>query len=345
MPDREHPRMAERAAGRWLLLIHQIPPKPEYFRVKVWRRLQRLGAVAIKNSVYVLPRTEQATEDLQWVLREIVEGGGYGTICEAKFVDGLTDAQVEALFREAREPDFAAIAEEAKELAASLDARRPAAADVGALSAGLARLKRRYGDVAAITFFETPGQQAAAAALADAERRLLAARAPAATRRTQVGLDAQAVRGRTWVTRTGIFVDRIASAWLIRRFIDPEARFKFVPPQGYRPKPGELRFDMFEAEFTHEGNRCTFEVLLERFHLDDPALGVLAEIVHDIDLKDEKFGREETAGIERVLAGIAQAHADDAARLERGAAVFDDLYGLLRQERVPGETLEIEERS
>jgi hypothetical protein len=300
--------------------------------------------VAIKNSVYVLPCTEQATEDFQWVLREIVEGGGDGTICEATFVDGLTDAQIEALFHKAREPDFAAITSEAKELATSLDEQRPAA-DVGALSTSLARLKRRYSDVAAITFFETPGQRAAAAAIGSAERRLRAARAPAATPHTEAGLATKTTRGRTWVTRTGIFVDRIASAWLIRRFIDPDARFKFVPPQGYRPEPGELRFDMFEAEYTHEGNRCTFEVLLERFHLDDPALGVLAEIVHDIDLKDDKFGREEAAGIERVLAGIAQAHADDAARLERGAAVFDDLYGLLRQERVRGETLEIEERS
>src|ERR671939_2087879 len=186
MPNRENPRMAERAAGRCLLLIHQLPPKPDYFRVKVGRRLQRLGAVAIKNSVYVLPSTEQAAEDLQWVLREIVEGGGDGTICEATFVDGLTDAQVEALFREAREPDFAAIAEEARELATALDERRPAAADVGALSAGLARLKRRYSDVAAITFFEPPGQQVAAAALAGAERRLLAARTPEATPRTEV---------------------------------------------------------------------------------------------------------------------------------------------------------------
>src|SRR5918912_4553297 len=112
MPNRENPRMAERSTGRWLLLIHQIPPKPDYFRVKIWRRLQRLGAVAIKNSVYVLPSTDQATEDLQWVLREIVEGGGDGTICEAKFVDGLTDAQVADLFREAREPDSAATSEE-----------------------------------------------------------------------------------------------------------------------------------------------------------------------------------------------------------------------------------------
>jgi hypothetical protein len=120
----------------------------------------------------------------------------------------------------------------------------------------------------------------------------------------------------------------MASAWLIRRFIDPEARFKFVAGKGYRPEPGELRFDMFEAEYTHEGDRCTFETLLRRFRLDDPALGEIAEIVHDIDLRDGKFEREDARGIERVLAGIAAAHPDDPSRLERGSQLFDDLYAL-----------------
>ncbi len=143
-------------------------------------------------------------------------------------------------------------------------------------------------------------------------------------------LDRDAYRGRTWVTRTGIKVDRMASAWLIRRFIDPQARFKFVPAKGYEPGRRELRFDMFEAEFTHEGELCTFEVLVERFGLADPALREIAEIVHDIDLKDAKYGREEAAGIGRLVAGIAARHAADEERLERGAAVFEDLYALHR---------------
>jgi len=134
-------------------------------------------------------------------------------------------------------------------------------------------------------------------------------------------------RGRTWVTRKGVYVDRIASAWLIRRFIDPEARFRFVETQQHRPAPGEQRFDMFEAEFTHDGDRCTFESLLARFGLTDPALGAIGEIVHDIDCKDGKFGRSETAGVERVIAGIVRRCASDSARVERGATVLDDLYG------------------
>jgi hypothetical protein len=135
-------------------------------------------------------------------------------------------------------------------------------------------------------------------------------------------------RGRTWVTRSGIKVDRMASAWLIRKFIDPQARFKFVPAKGYVPQKNEVRFDMFEAEFTHDGDLCTFEVLVERFGLADPALRPIAEIVHDVDVKDAKYGREEAPGIGQVVAGIAAAHPDDEARLERGSALFEDMYAL-----------------
>ena len=134
------------------------------------------------------------------------------------------------------------------------------------------------------------------------------------------------IDSKIWVTREHVQIDRIASAWLIRRFVDPAARFKFVPGRSYAPRTGEVRFDMFEGEYTHEGDRCTFEVLLQRAGLDDPALAAIGEIIHDIDLKDGKYGREETAGIRTVMSGIATAHREDEQRLARGAAVLDDLY-------------------
>jgi hypothetical protein len=132
-------------------------------------------------------------------------------------------------------------------------------------------------------------------------------------------------RGRVWVTRRGIQVDRMASAWLIRRFIDPQARFKFVPARGYRPEPGELRFDMYQAEYTHEGELCTFQVLLGRFGLGDPALAAMGEVIRDIDCKDSKHGRAETAGVAALVDAIAGSESDDAARISRSAAVFDGL--------------------
>src|SRR6185437_5946695 len=145
--------------------------------------------------------------------------------------------------------------------------------------------------------------------------------------------DLASLKGRVWVTRKGVFVDRIASAWLIRRFIDPDARFKFVPAKGYTPSPNEVRFDMYEGEFTHEGEHCTFEVLAARADLNDPALVAIGEIVHDIDLKDAKFARVEASGIASVIESIAAANKDDERRLERGAAVLDDLYELFRRKR------------
>jgi hypothetical protein len=293
---------------KWLLLIHQIPPKPDYFRVKVRRRLQRIGAVALKNSVYVLPPIPQATEDFRWLLREIVAEGGEATLCEAEFIEGIGRAGLEGLFRAERDRDYA-----------ELTVTAQGETDLG-------RVRRRLEEIVDIDYFSAPGRRATEQALATIEARLHPPSGRAGGRMRR----AEAMTGRTWVTRRDVFVDRIASAWLIRRFIDPKARFKFVGSKTYQPKSGEVRFDMFEAEYTHEGDRCTFETLLERAALKDRALTALAEIVHDIDCKDEKFGREEAAGVAALVRGIARANPDDGARLERGAAAFDELYASLQ---------------
>ena len=189
----------------------------------------------------------------------------------------------------------------------------------------LTKLKRRLAEVVTIDFFGAEGREAADGLISAIEARMNR-KGPEKQAAASGMLFLEELQGKTWVTRKGIYVDRIASAWFIRRFIDPGARFKFVPPKDYKPVPGELRFDMFEAEFTHEGDRCTLEVLIQRVGRHDPAVGRIAEIVHDIDLKDSKFGRQETAGIEQVIAGIAMAHKDDDGRLDRGSAVFNDLY-------------------
>src|SRR6266545_3400681 len=317
---------SDRPEVRWMLLIHQIPPTPAYLRVKVGRHLHRIGAVAIKNSVYALPRNDETQEDFQWVLREIVKGGGDASIVEARFVEGLSDERVIGLFQSAREADYRELAEQVRAASASFprrgaitDARRPE------LAKQLARLRQRATELAAIDFFGAPGREVVEGLLSGMEARM---RTVEGTEQAKASLDVAQHRGRTWVTRTGIKVDRMASAWLIRKFIDREARFRFVPAKDYRPEKSELRFDMFEAEFTHEGELCTFEVLVQRFGLTDPALRAIAEIVHDIDLKDAKYGREEAPGIGQLVAGIAAAHADDEERLARGAAVFDDLYAV-----------------
>jgi hypothetical protein len=310
----------------WLLLAHQLPPKPAYFRVKIWRRLQDLGSVAIKASLYALPSNTETREDFQWLLREIQEGGGEATLFEARLVDGLTDQEVRALFDTARDADYDALAVEARSLAEAVAANPEQwRGRIPELRSLLAKLRRRLAEVVAIDFFGANGRDAVEGLLSGIERRL-AETTEEQDREETMPAEQEKPRGQTWVTRRGVHVDRIASAWLIRRFIDPEARFKFVSDKGYLPEPGEIRFDMFEAEYTHEGDHCTFEVLLARLCLPEPALQAIAEIVHDIDLKDGKFGREEAAGIKTLIAGIAAATDDDSRRLERGATVFEDLY-------------------
>lgn len=317
------------------MLIHQIPPKPNYLRVKVGRRLARIGAVALKNTVYVLPRTDSAQEDFQWVLREVVAAGGEATLLEAHLVDGLADPEVEALFRNARDADYGAIAREARDLeqgllaGATLDdeVRRQADAE-------LRRLERHLEEVAAIDFFGASGRETTHGLLAALRARLTPPTVPPPSPEPDMR---DAYQGRTWVTRAGIHIDRIASAWLIRRFIDPDARFKFVPAKGHVPAPGELRFDMFEAEFSHEGDLCTFEVLCARLQLEQPGLRALAELVHDLDLKDGKFGRAEVAGLAAQIAGLVLLHRDDETRLARGSELLDELCTYFAKKRSPEE--------
>jgi hypothetical protein len=323
--------MPEPGPARWVLLIHQIPPRPAYLRVKVGRRLLGLGAVPVKNSVYVLPLSDQAIEDFHWVRAEIVAGGGEGTVCEARFLEGLSDESVEALFSSARNADYAEIATEVRALQQAMRARGKR----GTISrdqavATASRLRRRFDDLAAIDFFRATGRVEVETLLAGVDSALRPAEESSAPSRSDAP---ERHHGRTWVTRSGVYVDRMASAWLVRRFIDTEATFKFVRGHAYKPEPGEVRFDMFEAEFTHRGELCTFEVLLEDFRLDDPALRHLAEIVHDIDLKDAKFARPEAAGVDHLLAGIAMRHPDDAARIQDGAAVFEGLYEYFRRKK------------
>jgi hypothetical protein len=286
-----------------------------------------MGAVAIKSSVYALPESEPAAEHFQWLVREIGAAGGEASVCEAQFVEGLTDGQIEALFRVARESEYSAVASEAEELLRGAPTGRGLEGQARAeLEAALSRLRRRMAEIGSIDFFGTPARETAEAALQRMERRVrpLAKVRPARS--------AARVRkpGQTWVTRRGVYIDRIASAWLIRRFIDRSARFRFVEERGYRPAPHEVRFDMFEAEYTHEGERCTFEVLLARFGLEEPGLQAVAEMVHDIDLRDGKFVRPEAPGLERVIAGIARRHAKDQERVAQGSAVLDALYDALR---------------
>ena len=306
----------------WLLLVHQLPPRPAYLRVKIWRRLRSIGAVALKNSIYVLPRSGQSKEDFRLLLGEIEQSGGEGVVCEAEFMAGLSDNQVRGLFNAARDADYQALAKGLRAQAYRRRKNRDAE-----LKLKLEKTRQRLAQIARIDFFGAGGRQIVEALLSRMEHSPIVKTDGS----TNGPMDIPSLGGRIWVTRQGVHVDRIACAWLIRRFVDPKARFKFVSEKRYRHTPGELRFDMANAEFTHEGDACSFEVLLRRMKSADMALAAIAQIVHDLDLKDGKFGRPETSGIEHVIEGICVTQTNDLDRILRGSAIWDDAYERFRR--------------
>jgi hypothetical protein len=295
-------------------------------RVKVSRRLQKIGAIALKSTVYVLPANDEAREGFQWIAQEVIRAGGEAAVGDVRFLDGIGDTEIERMFQAARRADAEAIVAGGQELLREMNSGREQRTST---SRAIRALERRLQAARAIDFFGAPD-------LGAAERMIARIKAgssgvtsvpPTGTwRRTDF-------RGRTWVTRAGIHVDRVASAWLIRRFVDGAADFKFVDARRYRRAAGEIRFDMYEAELTHEGSLCTFEVIVDRFGLDVPGLSVVAEIVHDIDLRDERYRRPETEGVSVLIAGICQDGVGDEDRLARGTVIFD---GLLAAAAKPG---------
>ena len=311
-------------ADRWLLLVHTVPPKPAYFRAKVMRRLTNLGALPLKRSAYLLPSNESSLEDFQWLRQEICDQGGEAWVVDARFVAGSSDEEIRERFRAMRSSDYGALAAEARVL---LDRLRGSDSqqEPAAIEAERRRLLRRVEATRRIDFFNANEREELEALMSTLERLTRPA-----NKKPSAAPAREELRSRTWVTRRGVKVDRMASAWLIRRFIDPAARFVFVDPDNTPPLPDAVRFDMFEGEFTHDGNRCTFEVLLgvsERS--EDRGLVAIAQIVHDLDLRDDRYQRAETAGVAAMIDGLISRFDDDHRRIAESAALFDALYANL----------------
>ena len=309
----------------WLLLTHHIPPKPPYLRAKVMRRLVQLGALVLKRSAYLLPAGEDTLEDFHWLMQEIRNEGGDAWILEGRFVGGLTDDEARERFRVMRSSGYRALAADARVLLDRMRAPRDETSEQDStLEADRRRLARRLAATQRIDFFHADGRDEAEALMATIDRLTSVEdeKRPASPQRDRL-------QARTWVTRAGVKVDRMASAWLIRRFIDPAATFAFATPPAATPADA-VRFDMFEGEFTHDGNRCTFEVLLDVVgRRDDTGLIALGEIVHDLDLRDDRYQRPETAGVGALVDGIVARFDDDHRRLAESTPLFETLYASL----------------
>lgn len=320
-----------------MLLIHLLPPKPTNLRVRIWRKLQKLGAISIKNSVYVLPFNEKTHEDFQWLKQEIEAAGGEASVFRAGSVEGATDEELINAFRKARDDEYARLASELDGLTGTVREQKRgghlSAGRLGGYEAELDKLHAELERVVSTDFFGASGRAAATAAYERCQKTIRASQdresaGKGAQARNGDVLDVAQYQGRRWVTRRNLHIDRLASAWLIRQFIDRRPRFHFVA-EGETVEGG-VPFDMFGAEFTHQGEDCTFETLIKRFGFsDDPALGEMAEIVHDIDLKDDKFNRLEAAGVNATVKGLSELLKDDRKLLQQSGVIFDGLYALL----------------
>jgi hypothetical protein len=306
----------------WLLLVYQLPAKHSPARVKAWRRLQRIGAVALKNSAYVLPNRAEAREDFEWIKAEIIAIGGQALVLGADALDPATLQEITDLFRTARGQEFGSIREHAERL---VDRSRSRAAKGSArrqLVQTLRRLRERFKEAEALDYFDAPNRDEAARVLDDLDRSVKGG--PPMSAHPTAALDVTRYRGRVWLTRPRPGVDRMSSAWLIRRFIDAKAVFAFSEPAGSHPRM--IPFDMFGAEFGHQGALCTFETIARRFKIGGPAVAWLGRIVHDLDLKEHTYDLPETAAVGRMVEGLRKMYNEDQTLLSHGMTMFEALY-------------------
>jgi hypothetical protein len=294
---------------QWLLLVFTLPAKRASQRVEVWRKLQRYGSIPLGNSGYLLPNNPGNLECFAWLATSIRNYGGEASVAHIQSIDNLSTPQLISRFVEARSRDYRAVIRELQRLASMpVEKRAPGR---------LTRLRTRYREIAEIDFFGGPMK-------GQVEKLLDAAVAPQKPRGTPMKINPKKYTNRVWVTRPRPGIDRSASAWLIRRFIDKKARFAFARDSRI---PGRtVPFDMFDRGFGHRGEDCTFETLQKEFRIRGKKVDMIAQIVHDADFLDEKFGRKEGLGIGEVLKGWEKQGIPDMKLLERGMQLFEALF-------------------
>jgi len=322
--------MPKTSPQEWLLIFYSVPSHPVNSRMKIWRKLAKAGAVQLKGSVYILPATEEHEEFLQWLIGEVKSMGGDGAFVRSAEIRTMTDADIRRLFTTQADREYHGLEKTLADLERKIQNVRKGTKNVEGkrLAVQVVKFTKEFEGVARRDYFESSAGHAMNKRIQALEAGLREAgkKAPedAASIMARLARDYQ---GKIWATRKNPFVDRMASAWLIKRFIDPKASFVFIDERKISSLDNtSVAFDVRGAIFTHVGDLCTFEVLVKSFGIKDKAVKKIAEIVHDLDVKDDKYNKPETAGIEDILAGIRKTAKNDADGLERGISVFEMLY-------------------
>ena len=312
---------------KWLFLVHQIQTRNSRERVKIWRLTKKVGAILYRNSVYVLPYSKERLEDFQWLCQQIRDSQGEASVFFSESADEREDQILRALFDRARESEYTLLLEEVEKVSTRIHRakaeKRLSEPLRKMLAKELARLAKTYSELQKIDFFEIPLRKKVKTMLDHATKELASSDAGTSSPPPKHH-NKKAFQGKIWATRKNIHIDRLCSAWLIKNFIDPKAKFVFASESSL--PQNAIPFDVLGVEFSHHGEDCTFETLLKSFQIRDSALALIAQIVHDIDLKDQKFGRPEAAGLGTVVRALSNSLKDDHRVLEFGLRILDALY-------------------
>ncbi len=294
----------------WLLLVFTLPASKASERVRIWRKLQRIGAIPFRNAGSMLPNAPDHRERFEWLATAVREFKGEASILEVHSVDDLPVSKLKERFREARAAEYTALLTEIEKLAKGKTGK----------SQQSGRLRRRFEEIVAIDFFESPLRVGVEEALMQIDSTAATSVGP-----TPIRASKSEYQKRTWVTRPRPGIDRVSSAWLIVRFIDSKAKFVFAAkPSG---APDAVPFDMYsESGFRHQGDRCTFETLCHAFQVTDKRVAAIGQAIHDADLDDDKYGRSEGHTLNRILKGWAQSKITDQEILQRGMDLIQGLY-------------------
>ncbi len=315
----------------WLLFFYSVPSRPVNNRMRIWRKLIKSGAVQFKGAVYILPYCEENHEFFMWLASEVAFMKGESAFIRTDAIETMDDNEIIAVFNRQRERDYGNVQKHIDELEIKTNSIQKGAGiqNIKKLLEHLAKYSKEFEEVKKIDFFSSKAGvilhkkiESLKAALKNISGAKTDKQPPSIIPRR-----IEDYHSRMWATRKNPFVDRMASAWLIKKLIDSKASFKFIDERDLNDLGKEIvTFDIRSGEFTHIGDMCTFEVLVKSFGIKDRAVKKIAWIVHDIDIKDDKYTAPEAKGIEEILTGIRKAAKGDADALERGMAVFEMLY-------------------
>lgn len=316
----------------WLIFAYSLPGSNPKGRVKVWRKLSNIGALQLKSSFYILPMSDANYEHLEWTAKEVEEMGGDAVLFKSECIENMKDETISAMFNAERESDYLRLEEKIRKHEAKLTERGTSKDKIKKeLKREIKKITKEFSAIKEIDYFSSDRGEKTEILLASFANRLGSIEKGEEGVSVIEPLNIKAYKSKTWATRKGPYIDRMASYWLIKRFIDDKARIRFVSASDVKKKKkNSISFDIKGGDFTHQGNRVTFEVIAESFGIRDKGIEHIGKIVHALDLKDDVYYSEDSKGVEDVIKGIIRISKDDHEVMEKGLLIFDALYGNCR---------------